>query len=229
MMLGAVTPMTDPLRYLAIGDSYTIGENVAIAERWPEQLATRLRGAKVALCAPVIIARTGWTTDELDAALNRAETGKAESMDGNDGALRPPYALVTLLIGVNNQFRGRDVEAYRGELRGLIARAIGYAGEQPGQVILLSIPDWSATPFGQDSGYDLAEMAAQIDAYNTVKREESARAKVAFVDITESSRAAESRPERVAGDGLHPSAREYARWVDAVLPFAREALANSNV
>lgn len=210
--------------FLALGDSYTIGDSVEAGERWPEQLAGMLRKDGAALADPVIIARTGWTTDELDAALDRGHRGTSEPADGNGGKLAPPYALVTLQIGVNNQFRGRPVEDYRTQLRALIQRAIVYAGGNPGRVILVSIPDWGATPFAEGSGHDRAQVAREIDAYNAVKCEEAADAGVGFVNITPGSRAAAERPELVTGDGLHPSAIEYQRWAKAVFKPARKVL-----
>jgi len=223
MLIGAAPPAPAP-SYLALGDSYTIGESVEPSERWPVRLATRLRKDGIAIGDPTIIARTGWTTDELDAALDRAHKGTSEPQDGNGGKLQPPYALVTLLIGVNNQYRSRPVEEYRTQLRALIQRAIIYAGGNPGRVILVSIPDWSATPFAAGSSRDLAQIAREIDAYNAVKREEAARSGTTFVDITPGSRKAAKRPDLVAGDGLHPSAIEYERWAKAVYEPARALL-----
>ncbi|HYO77394.1 MAG TPA: GDSL-type esterase/lipase family protein, partial [Thermoanaerobaculia bacterium] len=155
-------------RYLALGDSYTIGESVAPAERFPNQLARELN-----LGEPRIIAKTGWTTDELNAAINAANvTGT--------------YELVTLLIGVNNQYRGRDPEQYRGEFAALLQRAIGFAGGDASNVVVVSIPDWGVTPFAE--GRNRADIAAAIDRYNAINREEAARAGARYVDITPISR-----------------------------------------
>jgi lysophospholipase L1-like esterase len=193
-------------RYLALGDSYTIGEGVPESQRWPLQLAVALREAGVEIESPEIIARTGWTTDELDAAITaRAPQG--------------PYALVTLLIGVNNQYRGRSVDEFRVQFRGLLARAIGFAGGEASRVIVVSIPDWGVTPF--NTRRDRAAVAAAIDAFNAVKREESQAAGVAWVDITPATRAA---PSAVVEDGLHPSTEMYAQWVAQVLPVATALL-----
>lgn len=189
-------------RYLALGDSYTIGESVAPAERFPNQLARQL-----GLPAPQIIARTGWTTDELNAAIDAANP-------------QGPFDLVTLLIGVNNQYRGRDAEQYRGEFRTLLQRAIGFAGGDAQHVIVVSIPDWGVTPFAE--GRDRAKIAGEIDRYNAINREETSRAGARYADITPISRG--SGAALVAGDGLHPSGAQYAQWVTRILPEAGAAL-----
>jgi lysophospholipase L1-like esterase len=199
-----------PLTYLALGDSYTIGEGVAPAERWPAQLATRLRGEGVPLGEPEILATTGWTTDELAAA-----------MDG--GAFTPPYDLVSLLIGVNNQYRGRDAEAYRHEFNALLARAIALAGERPARVLVLSIPDWGVTAFAQSDRRDGTRIGAELDDFDAVARDEARRAGAAWIDITGLSR---QHPDWLVADGLHPDGRQYALWTGAVLAAARQALAH---
>lgn len=190
------------VRYLALGDSYTIGESVAPEDRFPNRLARAL-----GIGEPQIIARTGWTTDELNAAIDAANP-------------RGTFDLVTLLIGVNNQYRGRDAEQYRTEFAALLQRAIGFAGGDASNVIVVSIPDWGVTPFAE--GRDRAAIATAIDRYNAINREEAARAGARYVDITAISRRGD--PSLVAGDGLHPSGAQYAEWVAAILPQAREAL-----
>lgn len=199
------------LKYLALGDSYTIGEGVAAAARWPVRLAARLREAGIALPDPAIVARTGWATDELAAAMDAA-------------TLVPPYALVTLLIGVNNQYRGRALDEYRQQFRGLLQRALALAGRDAGRVIVVSIPDWGATPFAVGADHDPVAIAGEIDAFNGVARDEADLAGTRWVDITRISRAPGTR-DALAADGLHPSAVQYDRWVDAILPSARAALA----
>ena len=217
-----------PARYLALGDSYTIGESVPAAERWPNQLATMLREQGANLARPEIVARTGWTSDELAAALDAVERGEAVEMAAAEHAARPapPYQLVTLLIGVNNQYRGRPVEEYRAQLQALVARAVAYAGGEPRRVVMLSIPDWGVTPFAAGMGRDAANVAREIDAYNEAARAVCAEAGVAFIDITPLTREAATRPELLASDGLHPSGLDYQRWAHAALPAARAALGN---
>lgn len=194
-------------RFLALGDSYTIGEGVAEPERWPNQLAALLRSHDADVAPPEIIAITGWTTDELAAAIRAARpTG--------------PYALVSLLIGVNNQYRGRSVDEYRLEFRALLETAIILTENEPGRVLVLSIPDWGVTPFAE--GRDRARVAREIDAFNAVNRDESVLAGARCIDITACSR---SFPNEVAEDGLHPSGAQYARWARLVLPVALGALA----
>ena len=185
-------------RYLALGDSYTIGESVPESERFPVQLARTLN-----LGQPQIIARTGWTTDELNAAIDAANP-------------QGPFDLVTLLIGVNNQYRGRDAEQYRGEFAALLQRAIGFAGGDAQKVIVVSIPDWGVTPFAE--GRDRAKIASEIDRYNAVNREEAQRAGAKYVDITPISRG--NDPSLVAADGLHPSGAQYTQWVREILRTA---------
>lgn len=200
-----------PLAYLALGDSYTIGEGVAEDGRWPVQLARALRDEGIELADPRIIATTGWTTDELAAAIDAA------------GPLGT-YDLVSLLIGVNNQYRERGVEEYRGQFEALLRRAIGLAGGRADRVLVLSIPDWGVTPFAAASGRDRGVIAAELDAFNAAARVASRAAGVAFVDITPVSRARGHEPEMLAADGLHPSAAMYALWAQLALPVARDLL-----
>jgi len=197
-----------PLSFLALGDSYTIGEGVAPAERWPVRLAARLRDEGLPLDAPRILATTGWTTGELAAAMDHA-------------AFEPPYALVSLLIGVNNQYRGGDADTYRGEFAALLRRAATLAGDMPDRVMVLSIPDWGVTRFARENGHDAARIADAIDCFNAEASAETARAGARFVDVTGLSR---RYPRQLAGDGLHPCAAQYALWCEAALPAARAIL-----
>jgi lysophospholipase L1-like esterase len=193
-------------RYLALGDSYTIGESVAAQDRWPDQLARSL--AETGIQTEVtIIARTGWTTDELREGIEQQE-------------ITPPYDLVSLLIGVNNQYRGYDIDQYREEFAFLLNKSIEYAGGDPNHVIVLSIPDWGVTPFAW--GRDTSKIAQEIDAFNAVNREESEKANVRYVDVTPISRAALEDKELLASDSLHPAGKMYAQWAQLVLPVALE-------
>jgi lysophospholipase L1-like esterase len=190
------------MRILCLGDSYTIGESVPVAERWPVQLAKVLRERGMDVADPVIIAKTGWTTDELSEAIDEADP-------------QGPFDLVTLLIGVNNQYRGRSAEEYRREFRGLLARAIGFTGGRADRVLVLSIPDWGVTRYAADR--DRQQISREIDAFNAINREETGKAGARYVDITPISREAVSQPALIAEDGLHPSRGMYRRWVEAVL------------
>ena len=200
-------------RYLALGDSYTIGEGVAPAGRWPAQLVASLRAAGLAIDDPRIIATTGWTTDELSAALDAAEP------------LGAGWDMVSLLIGVNNQYRGRDADDYAREFAALLERAIGYAGGRERRVFVLAIPDWGVTPFAIEADRDRAAIARELDAYNAIAADLCARRGVAFVDIAPVSRARGAEAAMLADDGLHPSAALYAEWTQLALPAAQDALA----
>jgi len=202
--------MTPSPRFLALGDSYTIGESVAVADRWPNQLALRLRKNGIDIADPEIIAKTGWTTDDLSSAIDAAKPQR-------------PYALVTLLIGVNNQYRGRAAEEYRNEFVALLRRAVVFAGGNPRRVVVVSIPDWGVTPFAANR--DRAKIAAEIDRFNTINAEETRKAGARYADITPVSRRAVADATLVAPDGLHPSAAMYALWVSIISPEAEAALA----
>lgn len=202
------------LRYLALGDSYTIGEGIEPEGRWTHQLAAALRNHGIALGEPQTIARTGWTTDELSAAIDEA----APASD---------FDFVTLLIGVNNQYRGRDAGEFATEFDALLQRAIGFANGRSDRVLVLSIPDWGATVFGRASGRDLAQLSREIDAYNAAQRAVCERHGVAFVDITPASRDDAMNPDLLAEDGLHPSAAMYARWSALAAPVATRMLATA--
>jgi lysophospholipase L1-like esterase len=199
------------MQFLALGDSYTIGESVAPEERWPVQLGALLRAEGLNVGDPTIIATTGWTTDELSAAIDRANPQGA-------------FDLVSLLIGVNNQYRGRGQDEYREQFAALLQRAIGFAGENPARVLVLSIPDWGVTPFAARLERDPAAVAADIDAFNAINRAETERPGAHYVDVTPFSREAAHDPSLLAADGLHPSGRMYAEWARLALPAAREAL-----
>lgn len=198
--------------YLALGDSYTIGENVEPAGRWPMQLAAALRAESIVIDDPRIIATTGWTTDELSAAIDAAEP------------LGSDHALVSLLIGVNNQYRGRAVDEYTRAFAVLLERAIGFAGRRADRVFVLAIPDWGVTPFAADSGRDIAAIARELDAYNAAAAKICAERGVVFIDIAPVSRARGAEPAMLADDGLHPSAAMYIEWARLALPAVRRML-----
>jgi len=215
--------MTDPAgtsspaasAYLALGDSYTIGEGVDPAGRWPVQLAAALRREGIALDEPRIIATTGWTTDELDAGIDAAHA---------QAAIGDGHALVSLLIGVNNQYRGRALDEFRDQFAALLQRAIGYVGGDPRRVLVLAIPDWGVTPFAFAQSRDAVLVGAQIDAFNAVCREETERAGAHWIDIAPVSRERGGQTQMLVDDGLHPSAAMYALWSALALPAARQAL-----
>jgi lysophospholipase L1-like esterase len=196
------------IRYLALGDSYTIGESVDESGRWPNQLAGLL-GQHGYPIDVTIIARTGWTTGEL-----------WDGIQARD--ISPPYDVVSLLIGVNNQYRGRDLKEYREQFVFLLNKSIEYAGGDADRVIVLSIPDWGVTPFA--GSRDTKQIAQEIDHFNAVNREETERAGAHYVDITPVSRQAVNDPALIAGDGLHPSANMYALWAELAMPVVLDML-----
>jgi lysophospholipase L1-like esterase len=201
--------ITGKYRYLSLGDSYTIGESIAPEERWSMILSDMLRKNGVDLSDPEIIAQTGWTTAELTDGI------KSRNPQG-------PYNLVSLLIGVNNQYRGQSLERYRTELQGLLKQAIGFAGGNSERVFMLSTPDWGVTPFAK--GSDQAKIAAEIDAFNQVAQEECTRLGIAFVDITPLSRTAKNDISQIANDGLHFSGKMYRQWAEKALPTVQKLL-----
>lgn len=196
-------------RYLALGDSYTIGEGVSDQNCWPNQLATLLRARNIEIGTVHIVARTAWTTDELADAID------AEGPKG-------PFDLVTLLIGVNDQYRSRPVQPFATEFVQLLRRAKKLSGNRPSQIIAISIPDWGATPFAE--GRDRTLISAEILTYNDRARELAIAAGAHWVDVTEISRDMLRDPALVAVDGLHPTGEMYRRWAEHILPIAISAL-----
>jgi len=191
--------------FLALGDSYTIGEGVAEGECWPAQLAALLKAEGIDLGEPRIIATTGWTTDELANAIDDAE---AAGSLGN-------FQLVSLLIGANNQYRERPLGEYEAQLGNLLERAVGFAGGDPSRVIVLAIPDWGVTPFAAKSGRDRAQIAAQLDAFNSAAQRIATARGARFVDTAAVSRERGAEEAMLACDGLHPSRALYALWAHA--------------
>jgi lysophospholipase L1-like esterase len=206
------------IRYLALGDSYTIGEMVAERDRWPNQLAALIeaspqftkstRGTERDIDV-TIIARTGWTVDELWQGI---QTNPPEGK----------YDMVSLLIGVNDQYRGYSVDGYRADFRFMLGKAIEYAGGEPKRVFVLSIPDWGVTPFAADR--DTEPISQQIDEFNTVNLAETEAMGAHYVDVTIISRMVINDFELIAADRLHPSGKMYAMWAEKTLPVALEIL-----
>lgn len=186
-----------PYTYLALGDSYTIGEQVKLEDNFPYQTIRLLRKAGLAFCAPEIIATTGWTTDELTVAIGATQ-------------FLPQYDFVSLLIGVNNQYRGRSVTEYKVEFEYLLQRAVQFANNNADHVFVLSIPDWGITPFAK--GRNNNDIALAIDEYNAAAEQICVERRIVFIDITTAQRTDNSKAGFVAGDGLHPSGKEYAKW-----------------
>lgn len=194
------------LTYLALGDSYTIGEGVPENDRYPVQLVNTLaKSGKLNFSNPHIIAKTGWTVDELEAGIKAADT-KSEG-----------YDLVTLLIGVNNQYRGRPVEDFEKEFELMLNRAIIFARGNTSHVVVLSIPDWGVTPFAVNRKSDQGKVAREIDTYNSSKKAICKMYGITFIDITEDYRAIGARPEMVVEDQLHPTGLMYQRWTEKLL------------
>lgn len=186
---------------LCLGDSYTIGEAVEESERFAMQAVELLKKQHIQFEKPIIIAKTGWTTDELAAAI------KEQNLTGT-------YDVVTLLIGVNNQYRGRDLENYRKEFVELLHTALNYAGKKPKHVVVVSIPDWGVTPFAENDKRGEKQIGEEIDQYNAVNKEEALKAGVNYIDITPGSRHAKTDTALIAIDGLHPSGKMYKDWAE---------------
>ncbi|MES2456584.1 MAG: SGNH/GDSL hydrolase family protein [Bacteroidota bacterium] len=193
------------INYLALGDSYTIGESVAYEQNFPNQLQAQLNVAGLVVNPPTIIARTGWTTSELISAIE------------SSGVINK-FNFVTLLIGVNNQYRGESQETYRKEFRQLLQTAINYADKDKSHVFVISIPDWGVTPFARNSGKNQKAVAEEIDAFNAINKEETTILGVSYTDITPGSRLALTDNTLTAPDGLHPSAKMYKNWVSLLVP-----------
>ncbi|ABG58309.1 SGNH/GDSL hydrolase family protein [Cytophaga hutchinsonii] len=191
----------EPIRYLALGDSYTIGESVPADENFPAQLVSAMKQSGSSVSSYKIIARTGWTTTNLKMAIEAA-------------GLKDTFNLVSLLIGVNNQYQGKSISQYRTEFVELAQRAIQFAGGKKENVFVVSIPDYGYTPFGKSNQ---ASISQQIDLFNAANKQLSDSLGLTYCNITPISRRGLSEPDLVAGDGLHPSAKMYKEWVDIIL------------
>ncbi|NQZ76919.1 MAG: SGNH/GDSL hydrolase family protein [Ekhidna sp.] len=198
-------PMTDPIvnktfQFLALGDSYTVGEAVEEDQRWPIQLVNRLSEDSVKMEA-TIIATTGWTTDELKSGIVKSE------VDGT-------FDFVSLLIGVNNQYRGYPIDQYEKEFKELLDIAIQFADGNPYHVMVVSIPDYGVTPFAEERMLDEEKIGRELDNYNAIAERIAKLRDILFIDITPGSRLAKNDTTLVASDGLHPSGKMYKMWVD---------------
>jgi len=197
------------LSYLALGDSYTIGQSVAENDRFPAQTVELLKSKNITVKSTTYIATTGWTTGNLINAIN------AQNPDHN-------YDIVTLLIGVNDQYQHVDIDTYRNHFTALLNTAVTLAGNRPSRVFVISIPDYSATPFvGQQ---DKARVSKEIDDFNAANKDITLSNKIAYIDITTGSREAATNSTLIAGDGLHPSGKEYAKWAALLTPVIQAAL-----
>jgi len=206
------TPASSGTRsYLALGDSYTIGESVAQQESFPFQLQSLLKAQNIDVSSPRIIATTGWTTDELQSAIKQAD-------------IKVKYDFVTLLIGVNNQYRGYPIDTYKKEFAALLKTAIAFANGRKDHVFVVSIPDWGVTPFGKSSDRDIKIIAQEIDAFNAANQEITLAAGVSYTNITPASRNATTDFALVAKDGLHPSGKMYASWATELSPKVLKAI-----
>ena len=190
--------------YLALGDSYTVGESISKKHTWPKQLVDSLKKRNIFLSEPRIIAKTGWTTDELKKAIN-------------DSSLDYPYDWVSLLIGVNNQYRGRDLDEFKLQFESLLLEAIAFSGNRKERVFVISIPDWGSMPFAKDR--DPNKIAIEIDNFNQIIYEVCAFENIKFIDITPITRNIYSNPNWIAKDSLHPSKEQYSKWVEKIIPF----------
>lgn len=205
------TPSPIP-RFLALGDSYTIGHGLTPPDRWPNLLRDQLTQANLPLQPPRIIAVTGYTTADLLSALDR------ESIDG-------PFDLVSLMIGVNDQYRRRPIADFERGFAELLRRSLAFAGGRPAHVLVLSIPDWGLTPYGQRANVSSAAISAEIDQFNAVSRTATLAAGANWIDVTTTTRRLATNPAMFAPDGLHYSRQMHTLWAAQALPIAKAALA----
>ncbi len=206
--------LTNPIRFLPLGDSYTIGQSVPTQARWPVQLADSLETRGFQIDTLGLIATTGWRTDNL---LNAMKNKHLTDKDFN---------LVSVLIGVNNQYQGRPISQYVNELSAILDSAIHYAGGDPSHVFVVSIPDYAFTPFGQQSS-DPEQISAELDQYNAISKKMAESLGIVYFDITGISRQGLNIPSYVANDGLHPSGIQYTEWVKLILAYIDNSLTGS--
>lgn len=190
-------------KFLALGDSYTIGQSVEISERWPVQFLKELKINTSAIDTLQIIAQTGWRVDQLKEAMNSSN-------------LEPPYGLVSLLIGVNNQFQGQNANDFRPEFIEILEKSLKLVENRTERLFVVSIPDWGASPYGL--GTDRTKVSKEIDEFNSVVKEESEKRGLRYFDITAISRRALIDKTLIASDELHPSGKMYKLWVDKMIP-----------
>ena len=190
--------------YLALGDSYTIGEAVSNNDSWPMQLVKALEEENILIDKPKVIAKTGWTTGDLKKGIDEA-------------VLNYPYDWISILIGVNNQSQGKNIEVFKADLEQLISQSILFVGNKKNRLFVISIPDWGKMPFAKIQ--EREKIATEIDNYNQIIYEVCSRKEVGFIDITQISRTLDSNPHFIGSDSLHPSKSQYAKWVEEIIPF----------
>jgi len=205
-----IIKVMEPVRFLALGDSYTIGQGVTVDNRWPNQLVAELERQGYNVEELKIIAQTGWTTASLQNAIN-------QQMPLNG------YTLVALLIGVNNQFQGGSIDTYTVQFKELLQQAIFLAGNNPQHVFVLSIPDYAYTPYGNGN----PSISAEIDLFNGANRFITSTYNIRYIDITPISRQGLSSPYLIADDGLHPSGAMYRLWVEEIVKYIEKEVGYS--
>ena len=205
----APAPISNTKKILALGDSYTIGQSVSSDQRFPDQVKTFLGYDSIQIAAPTYVATTGWTTGNLLSALNSGNYSK-------------DYDFVTLLIGVNNQYQGQPLAQYKTDFTELLTRAIQYAANRKNRVFVLSIPDYSVTPFAE--GHDTAAISRAIDDFNAANKAITLQMGVSYTDITAISRLARTDQSFTAQDGLHPSGKQYTLWAQLLKPLMKASL-----
>lgn len=205
--------MQQPLTYLALGDSYTIGELVSENENFPNLVCYQMNLKGIAMDSPRIIAKTGWTTDELQAGILE---------ENNKEPLLKKYDFVSLLIGVNNQYRSRSIHEYHADFETLLKNTLQFAGGESGNVVVVSIPDWGVTPFAE--GRDRKAIANEIDQFNDANRQLAEKYHIHYIYITDWTREAASDLSLLTTDGLHPSGKEYLRWAQQIATYFQSVL-----